>query len=129
VKEVEKILVDFISARNAPEEKNPTPASTPAQPKDELSDKEKAKIDDAVNKKVNETLSKQQREFYLKEKIKAIREEIGKITPTESDAAAYRFRIETNPYPQYIKDKVLSEISKLESSSQQESGSIKTYIE
>lgn len=89
-----------------------------------------AKIDEAINNKVNENLSKQQKEFYLREKMRAIKEEIGKINPNESDVGAFRKRIEENPYPQYIKDKVLAEINKLESSPfSQENAVTKTYIE
>ncbi|GMO16883.1 MAG: hypothetical protein Ta2E_08160 [Mycoplasmoidaceae bacterium] len=53
-------------------------------------DEFKKKIDLEINQKVNETLSKQQREFYLREKMKTVKEEIGKINPNESDIGSYK---------------------------------------
>jgi ATP-dependent Lon protease len=88
------------------------------------------KIDEIIDKKVNENLSKQQKEFYLREKMRAIKDEIGKINPNESDVSSFRKRVEENPYPSYIKTKVLSELNKLESSPfSQENAVTRTYIE
>jgi ATP-dependent Lon protease len=88
------------------------------------------KIDETIDKKVNENLSKQQKEFYLREKMRAIKDEIGKINPNESDVSSFKKKVEENPYPSYIKTKVLAEINKLESSPfSQENAVTRTYIE
>ncbi|MDR1850854.1 MAG: endopeptidase La [Mycoplasmataceae bacterium] len=90
----------------------------------------KAQVDSEINKKVNEKMSAQQREFYLREKMKAVKDELGKINPNESDVNSYRKRVEENPYPNYIKEKVLAEINKMESTGfSQENAITKQYIE
>ncbi len=93
-------------------------------------DKLKSQIDSEINQKVNENLSKQQKEFYLREKMKAVKEEIGKINPGESDINSFQKRLEDNPYPNYIKEKVLAEINRMEANSfSQENAITKQYIE
>jgi ATP-dependent Lon protease len=93
-------------------------------------DKLKSQIDSEINQKVNENLSKQQKEFYLREKMKAVKEEIGKINPGESDINSFKKRLEDNPYPNYIKEKVLAEINRMEANSfSQENAITKQYIE
>jgi len=87
-------------------------------------------IDEDINRKLNEKLSKQQKEFYLREKQKVIKEEIAKINPSESDVAGYKKRIEEGNYPAHIKEKVLAEINKLENSSFGPENAVgKQYIE
>jgi ATP-dependent Lon protease len=96
----------------------------------DANEKFKAQIDAEINQKVNENLSKQQKEFYLREKMKAVKEEIGKINPGESDINSFKKRLEDNPYPNYIKEKVLAEINKMESNTfSQENAITKQYIE
>jgi ATP-dependent Lon protease len=105
---------------------------TPLKDDEKIQDeKNRAAIDNEINKKVNDSLSKNQREFYLREKLKIVKDEIAKINPSESEAAGYRKRVEENPYPQNIKDKVLNEVSKLETSSNysQENAVTKQYID
>jgi ATP-dependent Lon protease len=93
-------------------------------------DKLKTEVDLEINKKVNETLSKQQKEFYLREKMKAVKDELGKINPGESDINSYKKRLEENPYPNHIKEKVLAEINRMETSGMsQENAITKQYIE
>jgi ATP-dependent Lon protease len=97
---------------------------------DSTNDELRSKVDLEINKKVNETLSKQQKEFYLREKMKAVKDELGKINPGESDINSYKKRLEENPYPNHIKEKVLGEINKMESNSfSQENAITKQYIE
>ncbi len=87
-------------------------------------------IDRKISKKINENLSKQQREFYLRERLKAIKEELGDISSKEDDVSELRERVTSNPYPQHIKDKVISELNRYESSmNSQENSIIRTYVE
>lgn len=86
-------------------------------------------VEKDINKKLNESLNKQQREFYLREKMRTIKEELGEISSKENDASAFRKKLEENPYPKHIKEKILSEINHLEASNPQESSMIRTYIE
>ncbi|WP_027124066.1 endopeptidase La [Mycoplasmoides pirum] len=87
-------------------------------------------IDRKISKKINENLSKQQREFYLRERLKAIKEELGDISSKEDDVSELRDRVNANPYPKYIKEKVISELNRYESSmNSQENSIIRTYVE
>lgn len=88
-----------------------------------------SKVEKDINKKLNESLNKQQREFYLREKMRTIKEELGEISSRENDSTTFRKRLRENPYPKHIKEKLESEINHLESSNPQESSMIRTYIE
>ncbi|MCQ3915130.1 MAG: LON peptidase substrate-binding domain-containing protein [Mycoplasmoidaceae bacterium] len=88
-----------------------------------------SKVEKDINKKLNESLNKQQREFYLREKMRTIKEELGEISSRENDSTMFRKKLRENPYPKHIKEKLESEINHLESSNPQESSMIRTYIE
>ncbi|MCQ2956871.1 MAG: LON peptidase substrate-binding domain-containing protein [Mycoplasmoidaceae bacterium] len=88
-----------------------------------------SKVEKDINKKLNESLNKQQREFYLREKMRTIKEELGEISSRENDSTMFRKKLRENPYPKQIKEKLESEINHLESSNPQESSMIRTYIE
>ncbi len=88
-----------------------------------------SKVEKDINRKLNESLSKQQREFYLREKMRTIKEELGEISSRENDSTMFRKKLRENPYPKQIKEKLESEINHLESSNPQESSMIRTYIE
>ncbi|ALA31164.1 peptidase [Mycoplasmoides pneumoniae 19294] len=89
------------------------------------------KIDNRITRKVNEQLSRQQRDFYLREKLRVIREEIGMTSKKEDEVSNIRKKLEENPYPEHIKKRILSELDHFEnsSSSSQESTLTKTYID
>jgi ATP-dependent Lon protease len=94
-----------------------------------ISPMDKQKIDNDISKKINETLSKQQKEFYLREKMKAVKSELGQISPKDNDVAALRKRAEEEPYPKEIKARVLEEIEKMEGAHPQEAAVSRSHIE
>lgn len=95
-----------------------------------IDEEETRKIDAVISKKISNNLSKQQKEFYLRERVRAIKEELGDITSKEDDAEFIREKIRNNPYPEHIKKRILSELNKLESSSNSNEYSItKSYID
>ncbi|EOS60565.1 ATP-dependent protease La [Firmicutes bacterium M10-2] len=100
-----------------------------------LQDFEKEKEMSEVEKKINDTVKERidqgQKDYYLREKIHAIREELGDIVETDKDAESIRKRLAEEPYPEYIKDKVKEELMRYEMLPQAngESGVIKTYID
>ena len=55
-----------------------------------------------------------QKEYYLREKMRAIKEELGDVPDTDKDSDEIRRRLDENPYPQGIKDKVKEELSRYE---------------
>lgn len=87
-------------------------------------------IDSEISKKISNNLSKQQKEFYLRERVRAIKEELGDITSKEDDADFIREKIRNNPYPEHIKKRILAELNKMESASNSNEYSItKSYVD
>ncbi|WP_297236551.1 endopeptidase La [uncultured Faecalicoccus sp.] len=100
-----------------------------------LADMEKEKKMSEVEQKINETVKERidqgQKDYYLREKMNAIREELGDIASQDQDAEKIRKRLEENPYPEYIKKKVLEELQRYEMlpMASGETGVIKNYID
>ena len=100
-----------------------------------LADMEKEKKMSEVEQKINETVKERidqgQKDYYLREKMNAIREELGDIGSQDQDAEKIRKRLEENPYPDYIKKKVTEELQRYEMlpMASGETGVIKNYID
>jgi len=90
-----------------------------------------SEIKDEINNKVKDKVQSQQKEYYLREQLKAIQNELDTISGNKNEFENYRERVENNPYPEHIKNKVLSEISKLELTAPQaqEANIIRQYID
>lgn len=88
-------------------------------------------IDNEINQKVRNRVEESQKEYFLRERLRAIKEELGDIPESSSDADSIREQLERNPYPENIKAKVLEELSRYEMLpvSSGESGVIKSYID
>ena len=88
-------------------------------------------IENRINDKVKTRIEEGQKEYYLREKMRAIKEELGDVPDTEKDVDAIRKRLEENPYPETIKAKVKDELSRYEMlpAASGETGVIKTYID
>ncbi len=71
-------------------------------------------LESSINNKVREKIDDSQKEYYLREKLKTIKEELGDITNMTDDATKLRETIENNPYPQHVKDKALEELQRYE---------------
>lgn len=100
-----------------------------------LQDMEKEKKMSEVEKKINETVKERidqgQKDYYLREKIHAIKEELGDVAEIDKDVENIRKRLDENPYPEYIKAKVREELSRYEilPPASGETGVIKAYID
>ncbi len=96
-------------------------------------EKEKAlnEIDNLISEKVKERVDENQREYYLREKLRAIKEELGDVKDRESDTDEYRTMIQENPYPKHVKEKALEELARYEMlpSASGESGVVKSYLD
>ena len=94
-------------------------------------EKELTNIEQGINDKVKERIEENQREYYLREKLRAIREELGDIPNSTDDMDDLRKTVESNPFPKNIKDKALEEISRYEMlpTASGESGVIRTYLD
>lgn len=84
-----------------------------------------------VKQRVSAKISKQQKEFYLREQIRAAQAELDEINGEINEVDTLRKRVEKNPYPKHIKEKLLKEIRKLEQtpSQAQEANITRGYIE
>ena len=71
-----------------------------------------------IDKKLDETVrsraEKSQKEYILREKMKAIRDELGEGDNEESDIDAIKKKVAENPYPQNVKDKVTKELKRFQ---------------
>ena len=72
------------------------------------------RIEASINEKVKERINDGQKEYFLREKLKAIKEELGDVSSVSDDTTELREKIENNPYPEYVKQKALEELHKYE---------------
>ena len=73
-----------------------------------------AEIDSTINQKVKEHIDESQKEYFLREKIKTIQEELGDTAGNASDIEKMRQMIKDNPYPQHVKDRLTEEVRRYE---------------
>lgn len=92
---------------------------------------EEAKIDNEIQKDVAQSTEKQQRDYILREKLRAIKKELGEGEDSADDEESIRKRLEENPYPDHVKAKVKSELKRFSMMPQAslESSLIMTYIQ
>ncbi|WP_297669672.1 endopeptidase La [Thomasclavelia sp.] len=95
------------------------------------SEKVISEIEESINRKVRESIDENQREYYLREKLRAIKEELGDSVPKEDDAESIREELQKNSYPQYVKDKIEEELRRFETmpAASAESNVVRTYID
>ncbi|MFQ8705359.1 MAG: endopeptidase La [Thomasclavelia sp.] len=95
------------------------------------SEKVIGEIEETINRKVRESIDENQREYYLREKLRAIKEELGDSVPKEDDAESIREELENNPYPQYVRDKIEEELRRFETmpAASSEANVVRTYID
>lgn len=91
---------------------------------------EEQKIDSEIAKDVAQTTEKQQRDYILREKLRAIKKELGEDDDSD-DEESIRKRLEENPYPDHVKAKVKSELKRYSMMPQAslESSLIMSYIQ
>ncbi|MFK5883733.1 MAG: endopeptidase La [Candidatus Izemoplasma sp.] len=88
-------------------------------------------IEDKINLTVKQNIDENQKEYYLREKMKAIQEELGDKVKKESDIALLKEKIKKKKMPAHIEEKALYELSRYETlpASSGESGVIRTYLD
>ncbi|HHT66758.1 MAG TPA: endopeptidase La [Erysipelotrichaceae bacterium] len=74
----------------------------------------KAQIEENIATTVRESAEKSQKEYFLREKLKAIKKELGETTDGSNSPESILEKLENNPYPENIKKKVKSELNKLD---------------
>ncbi|MDO4500812.1 MAG: endopeptidase La [Erysipelotrichaceae bacterium] len=87
-------------------------------------------IEKEINEKVKMKIEDSQKDYYLREKLKAIKDELGDGGPS-SDIDDLREKLENNPYPENVVAKAKEEFKHYEMlpASSGEAGVIRSYLE
>jgi len=67
-----------------------------------------------IQNRVRKQMEKSQREYFLKEQMKAIQHELGESDERQAEVAEYRKKIEAANLPEHVKEKALEELARLE---------------
>ncbi|HVV14343.1 endopeptidase La [Amycolatopsis sp.] len=88
-------------------------------------------VTDTIRKDVAEGMEKQQKEFLLRRQLEAIRKELGELDGGSDEDDDYRARVEKADLPEHVRKAALSEVDKLERTSDQspEGGWIRTWLD
>jgi ATP-dependent Lon protease len=86
-------------------------------------------IEEEIEKKVKDRIEKTQREYVLREKLRAIKEELG--AEEELEIKELYEKVEKGDYPDYVKEKAYKEIQRLEKMSpySAEATVVRTYLD
>ena len=89
------------------------------------------KIERKIGVKVKKQIDKLQKEYYLREQLKAIQEELGDKDGVQAEVDMYKKKIDKAKLPKEVKEKVLSELDRFEKMGlmSAESGVIRTYLD
>jgi ATP-dependent Lon protease len=84
-----------------------------------------------IQSQVQSELEKGQREFYLRQQLKAIQEELGESDPEQAETAELRARLEELDLPEEVAKAAFRELGRLERlpSAAAEYGVIRTYLD
>lgn len=90
-----------------------------------------AKIQKDIALKVKNKVSKEQKEYYLREQLKAIQEELGEGDQEKNEIAKYEEKIQKTKLTKEVKEKISYEVDRLKtmSASSSEANVIKTYLD
>ena len=88
-------------------------------------------IEKNISTKVRQQIDKNQREYYLREQLKAIQKELGESEGISSEIDEYRERIDSADLPEEVRKKAMKEVDRLSRmhSTSAESGVIRTYLD
>ncbi len=94
-------------------------------------EKQIVEIENKINKDVKKSIDDSQKEYYLREKMKAIQNELGDKARQEEDVEKLRRQIEEAHLPKNVYEKAMNELQKYAQTSNQmaESGVIRNYLD
>jgi len=72
------------------------------------------KIEERINQRVKTQISKVQKEYFLKEQLRAIQKELGEDDDIDKEVEEYKEKIEKIKMPEEVKEKALKEVERLE---------------
>ena len=89
------------------------------------------KIEKKITLRVKKQMNKVQKEYYLREQLKAIQKELGEDEDISSEAEVYREKLKKIKAPKETKEKIAKEIDKFARMSPQspDSSVVRTYLE
>jgi ATP-dependent Lon protease len=89
------------------------------------------KVEKKIGVRVKNKIDKVQKEYYLREQLKAIQEELGEDDEDKKEINRYKAKINKAKLPKYVKEKALYELDRLKNSGSytSEGGVIRTYID
>ncbi|MBA2263512.1 MAG: endopeptidase La [Chloroflexi bacterium] len=84
-----------------------------------------------IQSEVKSEMDKTQREYILREQMKAIQKELGEDDPAVAEATELREKVESSAMPDEVKEKALKEVDRLSRipSASPEQGVIRTYVD
>jgi ATP-dependent Lon protease len=84
-----------------------------------------------IQSEVKSEMDKTQREYILREQMKAIQKELGEDDPSVAEATELREKVEQSAMPDPVKEKALKEVDRLSRipSASPEQGVIRTYVD
>lgn len=88
-------------------------------------------IETKLNEKTKENIDNNQREYYLRERMRAIQDELGEKDGSDDEILDYLFRIDTLRTTEENKEKLTKEVNKLEKmlSNSAEANVIRNYLD
>ena len=88
-------------------------------------------LEKKIETEVRQQMNKVQKDFYLREKIKAIRKELGEKDRKAEEVEAYRKRLEEQQFPDVVRKKLTEEIDRLDALStlSPETSVVRGYID
>ena len=89
------------------------------------------KIEDKINQRVKKQITKVQKEYYLKEQMRAIQKELGEEEDSLEEIEEYKTKINAIDMPEEVKEKALKELDRLDKMSPHsaETAVIRTYLD
>lgn len=88
-------------------------------------------VEKEIGNKVREKIDKSQKDYYLREQIKIMQEELGEDDEDKKEQKKYKNKIAKSKLPKEVKEKALYELNKLKNSGSysSEGGTIRNYLD
>lgn len=89
------------------------------------------RIEEKINQRVKKQITKVQKEYYLKEQLRAIQKELGEESELDDEIEEYKAKISKMKMPKEVKEKALKEVERLDRMSPHsaETAIIRTYLD
>jgi ATP-dependent Lon protease len=88
-------------------------------------------LESRIHNQVQKEVDRSQREFFLREQLKAIQRELGQMDPVQRELLQLRERVSTSSMPENVRTKAMEELDRLENipTAAPEYSVIRTYVD